>query len=139
MNGLAWELGLTATHFDGDSLYDYGEVFFGLNAQRWNLRAYLSPSYFGSGVRTLYLEANGGMALIGPLRAFAHMGALRPIGQVDAADSRRTRADARAGLAIGAAAAEVRLAWVHGSRAGLYPIAYGDHRNAWVASASWFF
>ena len=137
--GLAWELGVTATHFDGDARYDYGELYAGLNAQRWSVRAYVSPSYFGSGARTVYAELNGGVPLAGPLRAYAHLGALAQLSHATPGDARRTRVDARAGFSLGIDDWELRLAWVAGSSAGLYPVAYGDHRNAWVASAALFF
>ncbi|HJW12985.1 MAG TPA: TorF family putative porin [Albitalea sp.] len=138
--GLAWEIGATAAHLGDGSRYDYGELFGGVIGQRWNARAYVSPSYFGSGTRTLYAELNGGLPLVPPLRLFGHVGALWRLSGGPSDDaSRRARSDVRVGLAAGVDAVELQLAWVRGDRSGLYPIAYGRQRSAWVLSAAYFF
>ena len=139
VSGLSWEIGATGAHFAADSRYDYGEAFAGFIAQGWNARVYLSPSYFGSGVRTLYAELNGAAPLAGSWRLFAHVGALSPISGGEATDSRRARFDARLGVSTTIGPAEWRFAWVGATRSGLHPTSYSDQRNALVLSATCFF
>ena len=135
--GLAWEVGATAAHLGDNTHYDYAELFAGVIAQRWNARAYVSPSYFGSGARTLYTELNGGLPLAPPLRLFGHLGALWRLGGGPPDEShQRARFDTRVGVSAGVDAVEFQLAWVHGDRAGIYPVAYGRQRSAWVLSAA---
>lgn len=136
---LAWEIGATAARFGATARYDYGEVFVGLIAQRWNARAYFSPSYFGSGTRTAYAELNCGLPLNRQLRLFGHLGALAELGGTSADDSRRVRVDARIGIAAVIDPFELQLAWVAGGRSGIYPIPYGPPRDAWVLSAVAYF
>jgi uncharacterized protein (TIGR02001 family) len=138
-SGLAWEVGATGAHFAADSRYDYGEAFAGLIAQSWNARVYLSPSYFGSGVRTLYAELNGAAPLAGSWRLFAHVGALAPMSGGEPSDSQRVRLDARLGVSTTIGPAELRLAWVGATRRGFYPTSYADPRSALVLSAACFF
>ena len=145
--GLAWEIGASAAHFGDDSGYDYAEVFAGVIGERWNVRAYFSPSYFGSGTRTIYAELNGGLPLSlllsrllnRPPRLFSHVGALAQLGGGAPDDSQRVRFDARVGLSASLDASELQLAWVSGGRGGLYPIAHVHQRNAWVLSATYLF
>jgi uncharacterized protein (TIGR02001 family) len=139
VSGLAWEIGATGAHFAADSRYDYGEAFTGLLGEGWNARVYLSPSYFGSNVRTIYAEVNGTAPLTSVWRLFGHVGALAPIGGSEPTDSRRARFDARLGLSTSVGPAEVRLAWVGATRGGFYTTSYADQRNSLVLSAACFF
>jgi uncharacterized protein (TIGR02001 family) len=132
---LGWEIGATTTHFAGDSTYDYAEAYVGLIAERWNSRAYVSPSYFGAGNRTVYAEVNGGTPLQSPWRVFAHLGALAATGSVRAGHGRRVRFDGRFGVAAAIGNGELQLAWVGAGRGGLYPVSYSERRQAWVLSA----
>lgn len=138
-SGLAWEMGVTVAAFANDAHYDYAEAFGGLIGQGWNARVYLSPSYFGSGVHTVYAEFNGSMPLSGVWQLFAHVGALAPIGGDQASDSRRAGFDARLGLRTAIGPAELRLAWVGASRGSIYPPSYALQRSALVLSAACFF
>ena len=135
--GCSWEFGLSASHFGGDSSYDYAEVFAGLLTERWSLRVYYAPDYFGRGQATAYAELDGHLALAPPWRLFGHAGALAVVGGVVDRDTRTTRTDLRAGLGLTVASFDVQLAWVGASRGGPYPADYGGmRRTGWVLSAS---
>ena len=137
--GLAWEIGVTAAHFAEDSRYDYGEAFTGLLGQGWNARVYFSPSYFGSGVRTIYAELNGAAPLSSVWSLFGHVGALAPIGSSEPTDSPRARLDARLGVSAMIGLAELRLAWVGATHGCAYPTSYAAQRNLLVLSAAYVF
>ena len=137
--GPAWEIGVTAAHFAGDSSYDYGEAYAGLLGQGWNVRLYLSPSYFGSGARTIYAEVNRTEPLSPAWRLFGHLGALAAAGGGEPTDSRRARWDARLGVSVTIGPAQLRLAWVGATRGGVYPTSYADPVNTLVLSAACFF
>jgi len=137
--GPAWEIGVTAAHFAGDSGYDYGEAYAGLLGQGWNARVYLSPSYFGSGVTTLYAEVNAATSLSPAWSLFGHVGALAPAGGGEPTDSRRSRWDARLGVSVTIGPAQLRLAWVGATRGGVYPTSYADPGSTLVLSATCFF
>ncbi len=145
--GLACEIGLSAAHFGVNSPNDYAEVLIGLIREHWNLRAYFSPSYLGSGTRTVYAELNGGWPLsllsseLGhrPVRLVSHVGALTRLDGGTSEDSHRVRFDARLGLSVNLEDSEFQLAWVGGGSNDFYPLEYGRRRNAWVLSAAYFF
>ncbi|GAB2578276.1 hypothetical protein GCM10027034_06160 [Ramlibacter solisilvae] len=137
--GEAWELGATLTRFEGASNYDYEEVFAGYVAERWTARVYLSPDYFGHGVRTLYAELNGNLPLTPQLRTFAHLGALTRLQGATAPGLAQTRYDARVGLGLRIAEADLRLAWVGASERVPYVATYQQRRSTWVLSASYDF
>ncbi len=138
----SWEIGATVVRFVADAEYDYAEVFAGWMAERWSLRASVSPSYFGSGLRTLYAEANR----FAPLdagrryRVFAHLGALAVLGGHGDYAARRLRADARLGgsatLHTALGFAELQLAWVGAGRGQFYSQPDGTRRTTWVLSST---
>ncbi len=138
-SSLSWELGASLAHFDKAASYDYGETFAGLLGQRWNVRVHLSPSYFGSGVRTGYAELNAGLPLSARWRLSGHLGALTPLGGNTEPVLRRTRGDARAGIGLSLDACELQAAWVATTRGGVYPTEYVDRRQTGVLSAACFF
>ena len=145
--GLACEIGLSATRFGVNSPYDYTEVLIGLIREHWNTRAYFSPSYLGSGTRTVYAELNGGwpLSLLSsqllhrPVRLFSHVGALTRLDGGTSEDPHRVRFDARVGLGVNLEGSELQLAWVGGGNKDFYPVEYGRRRNSWVLSAAYFF
>jgi uncharacterized protein (TIGR02001 family) len=141
---LGWEIGATAAHFAVDSRYDYAEAFVGLIGQRWNAKASVSPSYFGSGRSTVYAELNGGLPLSQPLSRplsiFGHVGVLAETGRgAPDAGRRRAYSDASVGLSAGFDSCELRLAWVVADHEGLYPIPQGQRRSVLVVGATYFF
>ena len=134
--GLSWELGAVASHFSGDSSYDYAEAFTGLSGERWNVRLYLAPDYFGRGVATAYLEGNGNLPLGEYARLLGHAGVLAGRGGADGSDSRRARIDGRLGGGYARDAIDLQLAWVAATRGGPYPAVYDSRRGAWVLSVT---
>jgi uncharacterized protein (TIGR02001 family) len=142
--GPSWEAGLSASHFGGDARYDYGEVFAGLLDERWSLRAYYSPDYFGFRQQTAYAEFDAHLALTPQMRLFGHAGALTVLHGHAADDAspgdpprqRRTRVDLRAGVGFSVAAFDVQLAWVGVGRGGPYLAEYATRRAGWVLGAA---
>ena len=129
------ELGVSYSHFGGNSSYDYGEAYVGLLADRWSARVYYAPNYFGRHIRSAYAELNAHALLNPNLRLFGHIGALAPLGHIDAG-SGRTRIDLRIGAGLALREVDLQLAWVAATRGGPYPAVYGGRRAALVASAS---
>ncbi|RZL06525.1 MAG: hypothetical protein EOP40_17560 [Rubrivivax sp.] len=122
--GLDGEAGLVAHAYENVSSYDYQEVYVGLLGERWNLRAYLSPDYYGIGQRSLYAEFNLRWPLMKGVAAVGHVGLLHGWGgQVSPyADSRNaTRMDVRLGASwqLGAGS-DLQLAWTAAGRGGPY-------------------
>ena len=135
---LGWEAGVLAVHFGADSQFDYHEWFIGLQGERWNMRLYGSPDYFGSGTRTAYGELNAGLPLSRFTRATARLGVLMRLGGASGEVERR-HLDAGLGLAMARNAWDLQLALITGGRSGVYPVAYGPVREALVLSASYAF
>jgi uncharacterized protein (TIGR02001 family) len=138
-SGLAWEVGVSAAAFGTDSQYDYGEVFIGVIARSWTARVYLSPSYFGSGVPSAYVELNGAIPLTSVWSLSAHVGALAPIGSTSPEASRRARFDARLGVNAAIGRWELQLARAGATRDGFHATAYTDRRITWLLSAAYGF
>jgi uncharacterized protein (TIGR02001 family) len=133
---LGAEVGVTTSTFSGNTRYNYSEVFAGISNERWSVRAYYAPRYFGFDQATVYLEFGANAALNPRLRAFGHVGALMTSGGIAGEDGRRTRSDLRVGLGFSAAAAvDVQLAWVTATRGGPYVVEYGGRRSSFVLSA----
>lgn len=134
-----WELGITAAHYSGPGHYSYVEGFAGVMAERWNVRLYYAPDYFGLGTRTAYGELNAGYPVDRAVHLFGHLGALTTLQGSVPPGERRTRFDARVGLRFGVQCCAVQLAWVIGSR--IAADAYTDDRKrqAWVLAASYYF
>jgi uncharacterized protein (TIGR02001 family) len=130
------ELGLTSSSFSGNARYNYSEAFVGVSGERWSLRAYWAPNYFGFDQTTAYLELDANLPLQPRLRVFGHVGALTTLHGVQSDDRSSTRLDARVGLGVSALASlDVQLAWVAATRSGPYVVEYGNRRNTWVLSA----
>ena len=122
--GVDAEVGLLAHRFENVSNYDFVEAYTALLGERWNLRAYASPDYYGIGQRSLYGEANLNWPLTEGVAAVGHVGVLRGWGTskalyVDAHGP--ARVDWRAGLSFHLGeSSELQLAWVAASRGGPY-------------------
>ncbi len=128
---LRWDAGLTASVYPGEREYDYAEAYLGASAEHWTLRLAAGPSYYGSGVATLYLEAGVGLPLADDWQLQLHAGALR---RQDGTDG--TRVDARVALGWDAAGAQWQLAAIALRRGGPFPAPAGEHRQRWVASVT---
>lgn len=122
--GLDGEVGLVAHAYQQISHYDYQEVYAGLLGERWNLRAYYSPDYYGVGQRSLYTELNGRWPLAPGWALLGHVGLLHGRGgQVLSYVEPHgdTRLDLRAGASwqVGAGS-ELQLVWIAAGRGGPY-------------------
>jgi uncharacterized protein (TIGR02001 family) len=136
--GRSFEVGVEATRFTGVSGYDYGEVYAGLLAERWSVRTYYSPDYYGRHVQTAYVEVNAHRPVAERARLFLHTGALVPLrGAVG--DARRTRFDASAGAGVVVDGWDFYLALVAATSGGPYPAVYDGRRTTIVAGASFSF
>jgi uncharacterized protein (TIGR02001 family) len=134
--GLGVEAGVTSSTFSGNARYDYTEIFAGVLSERWSLRAYYAPDYFGFGQATAYVEVDANAPLTPRLRLFGHVGALSALGGLAADAPSRTRTDLRVGLGFGALpSVDVQLAWVTATRGGPYVVEYSTRRNTFVLSA----
>jgi uncharacterized protein (TIGR02001 family) len=135
-DGQSLEFGASFSHFTGHASYDYLETYAGLLAERWAVRVYYAPDYFGRGMQVAYADVNGHWPINEQLRLFGHAGAVVPLaGRSLGPDDRRTRFDLRAGLGATAGSLDVQLAWIEATRGGPYPAVYGGRRSAWQLSA----
>ncbi|MCE4554594.1 TorF family putative porin [Roseateles cellulosilyticus] len=132
---LQGEWGVLAHRFQNVSRYDFVEAYAGLLAERWNLRVYASPDYYGVGRRSVYGEVNLRWPVLAPVAVFGHVGVLRGFGHAAlplyTEPHGPVRIDIRAGLSwpwgdVG----EWQLAAVSASRGGPYTWTDGSPRHA---------
>jgi uncharacterized protein (TIGR02001 family) len=136
--GLDGEVGAVAHSFGAVSHYDFQEVYAGLLGERWNLRLYHSPDYYGSRQSSLYGEFNLRWPLAQGVAALGHVGVLHGRGpQLPFLEPHGpTRVDQRLGLSWHAGAgSELQLAWVSASRGGPYTWIDATRRHTAVLSA----
>jgi hypothetical protein len=143
-NAHQFEIGANTTHFSKDADYDFVEAYAGLLAERWSVRAYVSPDYFGRHVPTLYAEINGHRMLDARWRLFGHLGGLTALegghgGHGGHGDTQRARFDLRLGTGLALADWDLQLAWVGATPGGPYPAPPGKSRRAGVASLAYSF
>jgi uncharacterized protein (TIGR02001 family) len=132
---LRWDAGLTQARISGDSRRDYAEIFAGLFAQRWGLRAAFAPDYYGGGLKTLYVEGDLNWPLTAVGRVVAHLGSLRSLD----GGGQSHRVDARIGTVIQIGEVGLQLAWTSAAGQGRFAVPRGQHRNALVISSSYEF
>jgi len=140
LSGLTLDLGATYVHFASGSSYDYAELYAGLSSERLAGRVFVSPDYFGRGMKSVYAELEGNLPLpFAPgVQAVAHIGAIAVSGGLPYG-MRKQRADGRVGLAWTPGDVAFQLAWVTAGAGGPYPAVYSGRRSGWVASATLFF
>jgi len=136
--GLDGEAGVAVHAYQNVSHYDYQEVYAGLLGERWNLRAYFSPDYYGVGQRTLYTEFNLRWPLMPGVAALGHAGLLHARrGEASPyAESRdSTRLDLRAGASwqLGPSS-ELQLVCIAAGRGGPYTWTDATRRRTVVLS-----
>ncbi|WP_457446551.1 TorF family putative porin [Roseateles sp. P5_E4] len=134
--GLDGEAGIVAHAYENVSRYDYQEVYAGLLGERWNLRAYVSPDYYGIGQRSVYAEFNLRWPLARGVAALGHVGLLHGRGgraSPYAEPHGATRADLRLGASwqLGASS-DLQLAWTAAGRGGPYTWTDATRRRALV-------
>lgn len=132
------EIGASFAHFVGNASYDYAEAFFGLLAERWQLRAYVAPDYFGRDTATLYVEGNLQHPLGEQLRAFGHLGTLLVLHAPDGTD-KSTRADVRVGLGWTQRHWDLQIAGSAVTPGGPYPAQYRGRRSTVIVSVAYSF
>ncbi|MEO6281496.1 TorF family putative porin [Roseateles sp.] len=136
--GLNAELGLLAHRFENVSSYDFVETYAALLGERWNLRLYASPDYYGNGQRSLYGEFNLHWPLAQGIAAIGHIGLLHGWGRssvVYGGPQDTARVDVRAGASLQwGAGSEMQLVWVAASRGGPYIWINATRRSTAVLS-----
>ncbi|MEP7294750.1 MAG: TorF family putative porin [Burkholderiales bacterium] len=134
---LGVEAGVTGSTFSGDTRYDYAEAFIGLSGERWSLRAYYAPDYFGFRQATAYIELDANAPLTSRWRLFGHVGALSALSGPSDDGRDRVRTDVRIGIGFNASpSVDLQLAWVTATRGGPYVVDYGTRRSTWVLGAT---
>jgi len=135
---LSWEVGATYSNFTGFTFWNYAEMFVGLSAERWSLRLYRAPNYFGRHRRSTYLEFNGSRPLDERWRLLAHLGVQQA--EFTRGGDRDRTFDASLGLGAKFGRVDVQLLWVAVNRANYaYPSTAPDERRRWVLSAVYAF
>lgn len=139
--GLDGEAGVIAQAFENVSHYDFQEVYVGLLGERWSLRLYHSPNYYGSGQRSVYGEFNLRWPVAKGVGLMGHVGVLRGYGAtaaaVYAAAHGPTRVDLRAGASwLLGESCELQLAWVSASRGGPYTWSDAARRRSVLLGAT---
>ena len=108
--------------FSGGFEADFVEGYAGVARAGWSARLYASPSYYGTGRSTLYVELDKGITLDRHWTIDAHAGMLVPLNDVPNPRFVRAQYDARVGVtrALGRMDMQLGFAW-----AGPRPDAYG--------------
>ena len=135
--GLDGEAGVIAYAFENVSRYDYQEAYAGLLGERWSLRLYHSPNYYGSGQRSLYGEFNLRWPVARGLGLMGHVGVLRGYGEPTTAVYGETHGPTRVDLRAGTSwqlgeSCELQLVWISTSRGGPYTWADSTRRRSVV-------
>lgn len=135
---VSWELGVLRSSFVGAAGESYAEAYAGLSFGRLAGRLYLSPDYYGLGVRTAYLELEGAYPLSQSLQITGHAGYLGTSG-ADASGTAplRDRWDIRTGIAARLDDWSVKLMIVATQkRRKTTGYAYGDDHGSTASSAA---
>ena len=136
--GVDGEAGMTAHVYENVSSYAYQEAYVGLLGERWSLRAYVSPDYYGIGQRTIYTEFNLRWPLAPRVAALGHIGLLHTFGG-QGLSYLEPRSSTRADLRLGAswqlgASSELQLAWMAAGSGGPYTWTDATRRRTAVLS-----
>jgi len=135
IDGRSLEIGLDGSHFASVSGYDFAEAYAGVLADRWSVRLYYAPNYYGRRTQVAYMELNAYPAIDRKVRLFAHVGALVPLaGAAD--DAAKTRLDASVGAGLALGRWDLHVAAVAATPLGPYPAIYSGRRAALVVGAS---
>ncbi|MDQ6645859.1 MAG: TorF family putative porin [Pseudomonadota bacterium] len=141
--GLNWEVGADYATIAGEAGYAYSEAYLGLSSEHYSGRVSYTRHYFGQPSPALYMMLDRNWRLTDHLRVIGHLGLSRRNGNTGV-ESKRYRADARAGLGMTWRDYHVQLFWTitRGSDAP-YPFGYRQGsrpaRQAWglAFSRSW--
>jgi uncharacterized protein (TIGR02001 family) len=139
-SGFGWELGASKSLFFGASDANYAEVFAGLASNDVSGRLYLSPDYYGSGIRTLYAEVNGSYQVRRRLHVLGHVGFLQALSGRERSQVRPgNRYDVRIGASASLGDWNVQLAWTAVEKSGASRSYYGMTNPAWTLNAAYSF
>jgi len=125
--------------FSGAFATNFVELYAGLSTRGVSARAFLSPNYYGTGRKTLYLEANGNIPLTRKLSLDGHVGLLTPLSSLPQSRYARGQYDMRVGISRRVGAGDVQLSW---ELAGPAPDFFGSRprgRGAFILSTSYGF
>ena len=129
--GWSWEVGATGSWFTNTSSYNYHEAFAGITVNRWNVRFFYSPAYYGQRFKSVYGELNYARPLTDNLHLLAHLGWQRA--NLDGADASTSTLDTRLGLGIQVGRVGIQASWVATNRESyLYPVDSGSYHNRFV-------
>lgn len=123
--GVVGEVGAITNVFENVPHYNFHELYAGLLGERWSLRLYHSPNYYGSGQRSIYGEFDFRLSVAAGMGLMGHLGVLHGYGKPDsgfyADPNGPTRVDLRAGASWQVGDGwELQLAWESASRGGPY-------------------
>ena len=112
VSATGWDAGVKGVIFPGAPSYNYLEAYAGMTAENLSGRLYVSPDYFGGGIRTLYAEIDGRYPFAQSLRLVGHLGLLRVFSASADYDSYpRDRADLSLGAEFDARDWTLRVIW----------------------------
>jgi uncharacterized protein (TIGR02001 family) len=141
--GPSWDVGATnlrvSEYLDERYTADLTQFYAGLQMKGVNCYVYYSPSYFGQGVSTIYLDLNGGLRLAPRWRLFGHVGALQPLTGQGGPTVPREQVDLSAGVATELRAAKLELAWTAARPNVDYVAGHRQRHNALVLAATYSF
>jgi uncharacterized protein (TIGR02001 family) len=129
VGGLSWDIGAAYSHFSKASGYSYPEYHVGTADTDWSARLSYAPRYFGQPYSALYAEVNATPRSERALVPLLHFGVLHT--EESPPYGRRSRWDARIGVAYSLDLLTFQLSWVTASDAGR-DAESGHHRSAWV-------
>ena len=127
--GLSWDIGAAYSHFSKPGGYSYSEYHVGTAGTGWNGRLSYAPRYFGQQTSAVYAEVNmtpGSERALVPLLHFGWLRAEEPLYY-----GRRSRWDARVGIAYSLELMSFQLSWGTASDAGGFA-EESQHRSAWA-------
>ncbi|MDB5454073.1 MAG: hypothetical protein JWO33_2651 [Caulobacteraceae bacterium] len=141
--GPTWDVGATHSRIDYYKVRErsvrYTEYYTGFLTDHASVRAYYSPSYFGQGGKTIYLDLGGAFRPAPDWRVFGHLGVLRALDGRTFQDSRRERYDMSAGVATKLKDLELTVSVTSTSPRTDNPFARKLERNAVVLAATYYF
>jgi uncharacterized protein (TIGR02001 family) len=141
--GPAWDVGATHSKINYYEVRErsvrYTEYYTGLLTDHASVRVYYSPSYFGQGGKTVYLDLGGAFRPAPDWRVFGHLGVLRALDQRTFQGSSRERYDVSAGVATKLKDVELTVSVTSTSPRTDNPSARKLERNAVVLGATYYF
>jgi uncharacterized protein (TIGR02001 family) len=117
----------------------YPEVFVGLSTEAASVRVSYSPSYLKAGDAALYVEANGGFRLAGPVRISGHAGWLTPLSSPRGNFLPAPRHDVSFSVVAALRQVDLQISAIHSGADAAYLQPRGQSANALVVGAALHF